>query len=698
MIRKTLRDLPLGLIQTYERILLKISKSLLPKQEIALRAFRWTVCCRRPLKIEELQEAVAFETSDTAWDRDKIPDESLMIETCRGLLVRDEENRTVRFAHHTVQQYLLSSPAIITQQGSRFHISSRSEAESFVGQVCVTYLCFSDFETQITLRTPNVNLEVPGVLKDGGLVRIPSALGIGKSLLEIPYRLFGGKSDTASPDIDYSKYLKPNAPERPQAPSALTGKYRLLEYIVEYWMNHTQDMEPALGARLQHLAMHKKLSFEFRPWGPNQHFGPYGCVSCPDPTKAKDLPFMSLFHYAAHVGHWSLMEGLVAEYCSHEQLCDETLLIACRQGQGMIIQNLMQKFRFNLSDGRAMDVAAATGNADILDYMLGFSQDFAGRRLNSSFYNIAANATSILNLAATNGHENVIDTIRRWSRSGGTVLFDFPLHINERDERTGRTALFSAVMSGNGKIVLKFLREGAELKSHGTTALHVAAEYGHQEILQILLEDAAIDSDSDYDAETKKIDHENGTRETYIQTLLRFFDTEGDTPLHKAAKHGHLDVVKMLVDYAANTEATTSDLGLTALHFAAAEGHVAVVNLLLQNGASPYAGAKNGTKPLQLAVDGDHKDVVRALLDFDYKRLGFNANNTEMAGLIETAAKNGQDAVVHTLLGYMNVFEEGHFQEILQVAKRDNLHRAFRLLTDLPRAEVMRSMPLLRRT
>ena len=689
MIRQTLRDLPLGLIQTYDRILLKISKSLLPKQEIALRAFQWTVCCRRPMTIEELQEAVAFETSDTAWDRDKIPDENLMIETCRGLLVRDEENRTVRFAHHTVQQYLLSSPVIRTQEGSRFHISPRSEAENFVGQVCVTYIWFSDFENQITLRTPNVNLEALGVLKDGGPVRIPSALGIGKSLLEIPYRLFGGKSDTASPDIDYGKYLKLNIPKRPQAPSALIQKYRLLEYIVEYWMDHTQNMEPALGARLQDLAMHKKLSFEFRPWGPNQHFGPYGCVSCPDPTEAQDLPFMSLFHYAAHVGHWSLMERLVAEYCLHERLCDETLLIACRQGQELIVRNLMHKFRFNLSDGRAMDVAAATGDADILDYMLGFSQDFAWSRLKSSNYNIVANATSLLNLAATNGHENVIDTIVTWSRRSGAVHFDFSLHINERDERTGRTALFSAVMSGNGKIVRNFLTEGAKLKAHGTTALHVAAEYGHEEMLQMLLENTAEDSDSDYDAETKKIDPENGTRETYIQTLLRFFDTEGDTPLHKAAKHGHLDVVRILVDNAANTEAITYDSGFTALHLAATEGHVAVVKLLLQNGASPYTGAKNGAKPLQLAVYGDHKDVVRALLDFDYKRLGFNANNTEMAGLIETAAKNGQDAIVNTLLGYMSVFEEGHFKEILKVAERDNLHRAFQLLTDLPRTRAM---------
>ena len=184
MIREILQDLPVGLAQTYERILIKISNGPLPKQEIALRAFRWTVCSRRPMKADELQEAVAFDSSDMSWDRDKIPDENLMIETCRGLLVRDKGNRTVRFAHHTVQQYLLSAPAV----RDHFLVSPRSEAEAFVGQVCVAYLCFSDFETQVALRTPNPRIESLSVLKSGGPVRIPAVLGISKSLLDIPYR------------------------------------------------------------------------------------------------------------------------------------------------------------------------------------------------------------------------------------------------------------------------------------------------------------------------------------------------------------------------------------------------------------------------------------------------------------------------------------------------------------------------------
>ena len=536
MIRQTLRDLPVGLVQTYERILLKISKVPLPRQEIALRAFKWMVCSRRPMKAEELQEAVAFDGFDHSWDRDKVPDEDIMIETCRGFLVRDKEDGAVRFAHHTVQQYLVSAPAI----GTRFQIPPRSEAEAFVGEVCVTYLSFSDFETQVALRTPNVQLEHLGVFKDGGPVSIPSVLGIGKWLFDIPYHLLGGKAKTAPADIDYSKYLRSNRPKQPQAPSTLAEKYRLLEYIVAYWMEHTQVLEPALNAKLQRLVMYKTLPFEFRPWGSNQHFGPYGCGSCPDPTKAKELPFMSLFHYAAHAGHWSLIESLVPEYCQHEYPVDETFLVACRQGQDKIVRNLMRKIKFDISDGRAINIAVTAGQADVLRYLL--DDEMEGKCAPS--YNICPNASSLLNSAATNGHENVINTIFNYCNLATAI------YVNDVDEHTGRTALFSAVMNGHENVVRKLLASGAELKANGTTAIHIAAEYGRQDMLLVLLKAASETRDPYSPAEMTDLVSDHGMSDI---ALLCFYDTKGDLPLHKAVRNGHSAAVETILNRISGT-------------------------------------------------------------------------------------------------------------------------------------------------
>lgn len=651
MIRQTLRDLPVGLVETYERILLKISKCPLPKQKIALRAFRWTLCSRRPMKAGELQEAVAFDSSDKSWDRDKIPDENLMIETCRGLLVRDKEDRIVRFAHHTVQQYLLSVPKIRTREVSPLLVSSRSEATAYVGQVCVTYLCFMDFESQVAIRTPNVHLESLGVLKPGGVSRITTVLGLRESLLEVPYRLLGGKSDTAPLDIDYSQYLTTESRKPPQTASSLGGKYRLLDYIVEYWMDHTQELEPALDAKLRHLVMHKTLSFEFRPWGLNQHFGLYGCVSCPKTTRTKDLPFMSLFHYAAHVGHWSLMEGLVAEYCQHELPSDETLLIACRQGQGRIVQNLMRQIGYDISDGRAVNIAAAAGHAGVLKHLLGFSNRAAvGGKMNPS-YNVTANASSLLNVAVTSGQEELVDIIFDNCHMSDPEHCDDSVYINKTDEHTGRTIFLTAVLCGNENIVRSLLVRGAKIRIHGNSALHVAAEYGHQGILRRLLEHC----DSDDDGGTHDIENEDMREGTYAQTLLRMFDAEEDTPLHKAARNGHSATVKLILEHkppietrtrkkqmdgtdwmftalhlaakgghlavlrilvagGASIEATTSGRYWTALHFAVAEGHATVVDWLLRNGANPDTEARDGTKPLELAVSRAHEGIVRALM------------------------------------------------------------------------------------
>ena len=703
MIRQTLQDLPVGLVQTYERILLKISNSPSAKQEIALRIFRWTICSRRPIKAEELQEAVAFDSADKFWDREKIPDENLMIETCRGLLVRDEEDRTVRFAHHTVQQYLLSAPAIRAQEGSRFTISPRLEAEAYVGQVCVTYLCFSDFETQIALQTPNVNLEPFRVLEAGGTVRIPTVLGIGKSLLEIPYRLLGGKSTTAPLNLDYSKYLMANTRTGPKVSSNLSKKYGLLEYIVEYWMDHTQELEPALHAKFRHLVMLKTLPFEFRPWGINQHFGLYGCASCPDRTKAKELPFMSLFHYAAQAGHWNLMVGLVMEYCYHEIPTDDTLLIACRHGQVLVVQNLMQVFGYDISDGRAVTVTAAAGHASVLEYLMD------PNRITSrhSEYDFIANALSLLNLAATNGYGKVVDTILTYCRLRDPKGSEDSFHINEIDEHTGRTPFFSAILSGNEDLVRNLLARGARISTtiaRGNTAIHIAAEYGHQEILRTLLETAAKRSTSDNRGETSDFGIESEMIERDPQIFLQSFDLEGETPLHKAAKnghsaavgvileyrpclclqfqtrislfrpkeptalalaarHGHLDVLKILRDNKADLGAWTGYNLLIALENAAVEGHEAVVQWLLQNGAVHGAEVNYGSSVLQIAMNTGHDDMVRSLLeiypgkDILFQKYDHGKNpemllaitRRELTELIRAVARYGQESILRAL-------------------------------------------------
>ena len=723
MIRQTLQDLPDGLVQTYERILLKITKSSSAKQVLALRMFSWTICARRPMETEELQEAVAFEVSDRSWDREKIPDANLMIETCRGMLVRDQEDGTVRFAHHTVQQYLLTAPSMESRQHFHvppFRVSPRSEAEAFVGQVCVTYLCFSDFETQIARRIPSGKHEPLNINKIGGPVRIPTALGIGKALTEISYRLFGRKPTKTPLSIDYSTYLTPITRPRSQVPSDLLERYRLLDYIVEYWMDHTKELE--LNEKFRSLVMNKTLPFEFRPWGLNQHFGSYGCTSCPDPSKAGKLPFTSLFHYAAQVGHWSLMEPLVADYCQHEVPIYETLLIACVQGQDGIVRKLTDMIDFDLSDGHAVNAAVAAGHAEVLQSLSEVIRNPLLLHRKSSLYDFAENALSLLNLAVTNGHEEVMECILAFPENIVAQSQDFQI-LDLKDERTGWTALFAAVVNGHEHIVRNLLAKGAKSEAHGTTAIHLAAEYGHQDVLRMLLESAAeVPKPDRYGyldpTGTIEISNEDGTTSSPHLIPLWSFDSEAELPIHKAAKNGHsavvemiyalwvssgrraplrplnlrngdgytsanlaargghIDLLKFLIEHGAQLNLETHNLGWTALHSAADMGHEAVVQLLLENWADIGLRTKDGSTAFELAVRRDHDKVIRIFLEFFDLYILTPSKCHGIVIMIETAVQNEKDAVLRVLRDGLSVLGKFCVEEALLIAKREKYRGA----------------------
>ncbi|KAM7464107.1 hypothetical protein LguiA_032228 [Lonicera macranthoides] len=168
--------------------------------------------------------------------------------------------------------------------------------------------------------------------------------------------------------------------------------------------------------------------------------------------------------------------------------------------------------------------------------------------------------------------------------------------VNEVNE-LGETALFMAAERGHVDVVKELLpyttKEGISCKNRsGFDTLHVAASQGHQAIVQILLE---------HDPE-----------------LSKTVGPSNATPLVSAATRGHAAVVKELLSKDSSLIDISRSNGKNALHLAARQGHVDIVTALLEKDTQLARRTdKKGQTALHMAVKGVSCDVVKLLLQAD---------------------------------------------------------------------------------
>ena len=594
MIRETLDNLPEGLGGTYRRILVTISRSPL-RAKLSRKMFQWVTVAQRPLHIEELKEAVAFSPQDEHWDEDKIPNESFMFESCRGLIIKDEDG-TVHFAHHTVRQYLIGGLA--TNIDPDFEVSTR-DADYLAGLTCVTYLFFSDFETQLTSTTPTAILERKGVLESGGPLWIPSVLGIRKPIFSIPYKMLRGNSASQASEFDYWKHLRPQPKPKYSPSTDLKDKYRLLCYAIDNWEPHTRSAnihDPVYARRVENLAKHKTLAFDFRPWGLNQHFGPYGCVGCPSSRDqspiAKDLPYISMIHYAARMDNLMLLtshnstEMKLKDYLHHERYHQETLLIACRHNKINIVEYLLQVAKYDVSDGRAVNAAAAAGHADVLVCLL-------------DQYPVKQQGHIPLLLAAEHGHEAVILLLAE----AGVDFFAYEEHNMETIVASGALGDYEAFNC----------QEPSQIFAQtATAALHLAVRNGHLAAARILLGHGGFIQDISLHLAAGS--GHSALFEFLLKSHASFHRVADETPVHLAARCGHINVLETCKKWDLIKGIPLRKLQ-TPLHSAAVGGHEKAIRWLVENGVDVNARDAYCNSPLHYATDYGNEAAVRVLLE-----------------------------------------------------------------------------------
>ena len=146
--------------------------------------------------------------------------------------------------------------------------------------------------------------------------------------------------------------------------------------------------------------------------------------------------------------------------------------------------------------------------------------------------------------------------------------------------------LLSAANAGELPKVEAALRGGMDPDTsdpQGNTLLIIAAREGHFDMAKALLDQRA---------------------------NVRERNAVGDSPLMLAALHGHLELVRLLASYGGEVNGT----GWTGLHYCAWGGYADVCSLLVELGAKVDARAPNGATPLMMASRQGNLVTARWLL------------------------------------------------------------------------------------
>ncbi|KAH6842236.1 hypothetical protein B0I37DRAFT_399035 [Chaetomium sp. MPI-CAGE-AT-0009] len=164
-------------------------------------------------------------------------------------------------------------------------------------------------------------------------------------------------------------------------------------------------------------------------------------------------------------------------------------------------------------------------------------------------------------------------------------------------------------------------RDSNAIAPNNPEPLHLAAHFGHEPVVKLLLDEGADFAAKDGNDETPLFWALYNGHEAVVGLLLdkggdlEVKDSRSGTSLTQAARDGHDSVVKLLLDKGADFEAKDAEDGLTPLAWAAAYGHEAIVKLLLDKGANINAKDNHGFTPLFWATEIGNEAVVKLLRD-----------------------------------------------------------------------------------
>ena len=212
--------------------------------------------------------------------------------------------------------------------------------------------------------------------------------------------------------------------------------------------------------------------------------------------------------------------------------------------------------------------------------------------------------------------------------------------INAKNEK-GWTALRNAIVGGYFDIVQQLVECGANVnavENNGLSCLHIACGLGHAEIAKYLI------------AKGAHVGHKRGI----------------DTNLWFAARHSHVEIVKLLLELDSNDIDINycGEDGSTALILSVQKQDMEMAQLLLQHGANVNQPNSLDVTPLSVAASNGQLEIVSLLLQY---KAEVNSLNFENHTPLYYAIVSGHSKVVSLLLQHGAIIDQYEIKNEIKV-------------------------------
>lgn len=185
--------------------------------------------------------------------------------------------------------------------------------------------------------------------------------------------------------------------------------------------------------------------------------------------------------------------------------------------------------------------------------------------------------------------------------------------------------IFKAAEAGDICRVQDLIAQGADVNKlrdsccWSQTPLYYAAEKGHRDIVQLLLDHGADVNLKNEIGHTALYEAAETGRTEAVQILLEMGarvdlqSRDGLTPLHVAAQAGNTAMVQILLNKGSFIN-QPDNYGYTPLHRAADFNKKATVEMLMARGANIYLRDRKGKMPLDIAHSQKIADLIRKVM------------------------------------------------------------------------------------